>query len=186
MNKSFLKHHFLIAMPSLNDLNFSKSVIYLYEHNAEGAMGLVINKPLHVTLGNVLRHLKIEFNNPSIEHIPVLLGGPVGQDHGFVLHNKIESTADDYVINDEIMLSASKEILINIANGQGPQQFLVALGYSGWGRGQLELEIARNDWLIAQFNPKVLFETPIDERWSAAAKLIGVDLLSLSDQIGHA
>lgn len=163
-------------MPSLSDQNFSKSVIYLYEHTSEGAMGLVINKPLHINLGSVLRHLKIKITEDIIETHPVLMGGPVGQEHGFVLHES----------NNDIVISASKEMLRSIAIGKGPVNFLIALGYTGWGAGQLEQELNHNDWLIAPFDATILFNTPLEDRWRNAARLIGIDINNLSDQIGHA
>lgn len=163
-------------MPSLSDQNFSKSVIYLYEHTPEGAMGLVINKPLHINLGNVLKHLKIKVTKKSIETRPVLMGGPVGQEHGFVLHKT----------KNNILISASKEMLTNIATGKGPKHFLITLGYTGWGAGQLEKELNHNDWLIAPFNAEIIFDTPLENRWHKAAQLIGIDINRLSDQVGHA
>lgn len=180
METDTLKDHFLIAMPVLRDSTFEKSVIYLYEHSADGAMGLVINKPLQITLGNVLDHLDIESSSEEVETFPVLMGGPVGQEHGFVVH-EIKSESET-----QIVISASKEILRSIAKGKGPDNFLVTLGYAGWEAGQIEAEIRRNDWLVAPFNADILFNTPIEKRWEAAAKLIGVDINRLSDQTGHA
>ncbi len=183
MTDETYKDHFLIAMPILKDSTFSKSVIYLYEHTEDGAMGLVINKPLQITLGNVLRHLEIQVNCEAIENEPVMMGGPVGQEHGFVIHETLEDEADE---DGQIVISASKEILRSIAKGKGPDHYLVTLGYSGWEAGQLEQEITRNDWLLAPYDPDIIFKTPIDKRWEAAAQLIGVDIKHLSDQIGHA
>lgn len=176
MKTTSLKNHFLIAMPSLKDTNFNKSVIYLHQHSKKGAMGLVINKPLHVNVGSVLRHLDIEILDKSIETEPVLMGGPVGQEHGFVLHNE----------GTNIIISASKETLRDIAAGKGPKNHLITLGYSGWQPGQLEQELIRNDWLIAPLNHSILFSEPLDNRWEQAAKLIGVDINNLSGQMGHA
>ena len=175
--KDSLKNTFLIAMPSLKDPNFSQSVIYINEHTENGAMGLIINKPLQINLGSILEHLSIGIDDADIITIPVLSGGPVGQEHGFVIHNEN---------GDDIIISASKDILKSIAAGKGPAHFLITLGYSGWGAGQIELEIARNDWLVAPFSPEVLFDTPINQRWAAAAEILGIDLNLLSDQIGHA
>lgn len=176
----YFPHQFLIAMPSLMDANFTKSVIYLYEHSHEGAMGLVINKPMDVTLGNVLQHLDIQVKSPSVENLPVLMGGPIGQEHGFVIHD-IHGKQED----DQIIISSSKEILKSIANGQGPENFLVTLGYAGWQPGQLENEIRRNDWLVAPFAEEILFTTPLDRRWNKATELLGIDITQLSDQVGH-
>lgn len=184
MDSRHFRHHFLIAMPTLKDSNFTRAVIYLYEHDDEGAMGLAINKPLDITLGNVLRHLDIEPTDKHAENAPVLMGGPVGQEHGFVIHDNVAFGGE--VQEEGITISASKEILRDIAKGKGPEHYLVALGYSGWEAGQLELEIQRNDWLVAPFDPSILFSTSIDRRWVNAAKLLGIDINRLSDQIGHA
>jgi len=180
MKTDTLKDHFLVAMPILRDSAFEKSVIYLYEHSSDGAMGLVINKPLQITLGNVLDHLDIKSGSDEIEFFPVLMGGPVGQEHGFVVHEVVSEK------KTHIVISASKEILRSIAKGKGPENYLITLGYAGWEAGQIEDEIKRNDWLVAPFNADILFNTPIGKRWEAAAKLIGVDINCLSDQTGHA
>lgn len=171
-----LAHHFLVALPSLEDPTFSKAVVYVYEHNQEGAMGLIINKPLSITLNSVLQHLNITTTLEKVSSQPVMMGGPIGQEHGFVLYDEA----------DEVFLSSSKETLADIANEKGPERYLVTLGYSGWQAGQLEIELQRNDWLIAPYRSSILFGTPIEGRWQAAARLIGVDIFSVSHQVGHA
>ena len=178
---NILANHFLVAMPSLVDFNFAKSVIYIYEHNEEGALGMIINKSLQIDLGNVLQHLNIEISHPEITHFPVLMGGPVGQEHGFIIYEQ-----PDPEDGAEILVSASKEMLQDIAKGRGPDNFIITLGYSGWDAGQIEKEIARNDWLIVPYNHDILFNTPLDKRWSTTASLIGVDINHISDQVGHA
>ncbi len=183
MKTSELTHHFLIATPALKDPNFSKAVIYIYEHGPDGAMGLVINKPLQINLGSIMAHLDIEMPDESISTLPVFMGGPVGQEHGFIIHHRNIEATDD---NEELLISASKETLKLIAQGLGPKEFIVVLGYAGWESGQLEFEINRNDWLIAPYAPGILFSTPVERRWKAAAKLLGIDINLLSDQIGHA
>lgn len=175
-----LKHHFLVAMPSLTDQTFGKSVIYLYEHNEEGAMGIIINKPMQISLGNVLDHLDIDVKHENIAELPVLMGGPVGQENGFVLHDRNVHNGDP------LALSSSKEILKEIAAGNGPDHFIVSLGYAGWSPGQLEEEIQRNDWLLTPPNKDIIFNTPMNKRWQNAAALIGIDINRLSDQVGHA
>lgn len=181
-----LTNHFLIAMPSIKDESFSKSVVYIYEHSREGALGMVINKPLQITLGSVLEHLNIETDpsNESINQHDVLMGGPVGQEHGFILYGDPVSHTPE--TEDEALISASKEMLKDISIGKGPKDFIVTLGYSGWEAGQLEHEIAGNDWLIADYNKDILFNAPLEQRWAAAAASIGVNVNQLSDQIGHA
>lgn len=175
-------NHFLVAMPSLTDSNFSKSVVYLYEHNEKGALGIIINKPLQINLGNVLEHLKITPANEKIYDFPVLMGGPVGQEHGFIIYDKDADEGNEA----NISVSASKAMLKKIAKGEGPSDFLITLGYSGWQGGQLEKEISRNDWLITPFHRNILFNTPIHQRWQATAALIGIDINHLTDQVGHA
>lgn len=175
-----LTHHFLIAMPTLEDTFFSKSVVYIYEHSAEGALGVVINKSLQITLENLLQHLEIEISEKSIVDLPVLSGGPVSPEQGFVLHDRLEAADTD------VAITSSKEMLVDIAEGRGPKHYIVVLGYSGWDAGQLEEEINRNDWLITPFDPTLLFETPMEKRWQEAAKLIGIDINRLSGHTGRA
>ena len=171
-----LANHFLVALPSLEDSNFSKAVVYIYEHNEEGAMGLIINKPLAMQLNDVLQHLNITTQSQEVASQSVMMGGPVGQEHGFVLYEE----------DTELFLSSSKETLTAIANHEGPKRYLVSLGYSGWQTGQLELELQRNDWLIVPCENSILFDTPAEERWRATAKIIGVDIERMSAQVGHA
>lgn len=179
------KNHFLIAMPSLRGDFFTKSVIYIYEHSEDtGAVGFMINKPLSATLGNVMEHLDISVKDDAIYDLPVFSGGPMGPDQGFVIHDHLElAESDDDTV---ITLSTSREILQEIANKKGPEHAMVILGYASWEPGQLEKEIQHNDWLLAPIQKSIVFETPIPQRWSAAARLIGVDINKLSGQIGHA
>lgn len=176
MKYSSLANHFLVALPSMDDANFSKSVVYIYEHNEEGAMGLVINKPLTMQLKDVLQHLDISTELKKVGSQPVMMGGPIGQEHGFVLYEE----------EGEIYLSSSKETLISIAHAEGPKRYIVSLGYAGWQAGQLELELQRNDWLIVPCESQILFDTPVEQRWQATAALLGVDILKMSDHVGHA
>jgi putative transcriptional regulator len=173
---SSLANHFLVALPNLDDPNFSKAVVYIYEHNEEGAMGLIINKPLNMQLHEVLQHLNIKTEPSEVLKQPVMMGGPVGQEHGFVLYEE----------DNELFLSSSKETLVSIAKKKGPKRFLVTLGYAGWQAGQLELELQRNDWLIVPCENHILFDIAADERWQATAKIIGVDIERMSRQVGHA
>lgn len=178
------KNHLLIAMPSLRSEFFTKSVVYIYEHSeTEGTIGFVVNQPLSATLGNVLDHLKINVKEDDIYDLPIFSGGPVGPDQGFVIHcNALSAKRGD----PSVAITTTREILQTIAKGKGPKHFIVTLGYAGWEPGQIEQEIAHNDWLVAPFNAAILFETPIAERWTAAAKQLGVDLNKLTGQIGHA
>jgi len=170
-------------MPSLEDSNFEKSVVYICEHSEEGAMGLVINKPLQINLGNVLQHLDIQTDNKIAEDHPVLLGGPVGQEHGFIIHGDSLKNVEPFI---DIVISSSKQLLRNIAQGEGPDDFIITLGYAGWSPGQLEEEITKNDWLVVPFDPHILFEVPIEKRWQETARLVGIDIHLISEHMGHA
>ena len=170
-------------MPRIDDINFTKSVILIEEHNDDGAIGLIINKPLNIELKDVLSHLDIQVTDHYAATQAVYMGGPVGQDQGFVLHTP---WPDDSHTEEKISISASKEILKLIASGKGPDEFIVTLGYSGWEAGQLEEEVANNEWLVVPCSPDILFSTPSDQRWSAAAALLGFDINQLSGHSGHA
>ncbi len=186
-----LSHHFLVAMPNLKDPNFKQSVVYVCEHNDEGAMGLIINKPLQINLGNVLRHLNIDISDHSTETHPVLMGGPVGQEHGFIVHNQPAFLSEQSKLETddkepELVISSSKDTLKVIAQGKGPSQFIITLGYTGWQPGQLEEEIADNTWLVIPFDESILFDTPIETRWQNAVATLGIDINQISGQVGHA
>lgn len=183
---SYLTNRFLIAMPSLADPNFSRTVTYVCEHNDEGAMGIVINRPLDLHLGDVLSHMDIKPPGGSVANMPVVLGGPVQRERGFVLHQPASAWDATLRVTDTIAVTTSRDILAAIAGGQGPDHVLVALGYAGWGAGQLEREMADNAWLSGPAASDILFDLPYPERWEAAAALLGVDLKTLSDEVGHA
>lgn len=180
-----LANHFLIAMPQLADPNFSQTVTYICEHNGDGALGIVINRPLELRLGEVLAHMDLAADRDGIAALPVYLGGPVQTDRGFVLHRGPRRWAATLPVSDDISVTSSRDILDDIAHGQGPEQMLVALGYAGWGAGQLEREMAENSWLSGPADPEILFEVPDETRWAAAAARLGVDLSLLSGQAGH-
>ena len=181
-----LTNQFLIAMPALEDPNFHGTVTFICEHNDQGAMGIIINRPLDLTLGEVLSHMNIDPKENAIALRPVYMGGPVQTDRGFVLHNPAGQWDSMLRINDELAITTSKDILEKIAAGDGPPQTLVALGYAGWGAGQLEQELADNAWLCGPADNRIIFDTPWEQRWEAAAALMGVDINQISDQIGHA
>lgn len=185
MNESSLTGHLLIAMPALEDPNFSRSVTFICEHNADGALGIVINRPTDLTLGEVLSQFDCGTDDRGIADRPVFLGGPVQTERGFVLHRggKWESSA---LITGDITLTTSRDILESISGSDGPDDVLVALGYAGWAAGQLEQEMVDNSWLSTPATPGILFETPVERRWSAAAELIGVDMALISGHTGHA
>lgn len=181
-----LANQFLIAMPGLDDPNFSRSVTYICEHNDEGAMGLVINRPIDMELGEVLRQLKVETHDDGVEHKPVYIGGPVLPDRGFILHRPHGGWESTLHVTASIAITTSLDILNAIACGYGPRDSLFALGYAGWTSGQLESEMADNSWLTVPADEHVLFELPPGARWRAAAELIGIDPALLSSDTGHA
>ncbi len=178
-----LQNHFLIAMPQLVDPNFSGTLTYLCEHNEHGAMGIVVNRPTDLSLHDILEQLDI-----SLEAADQTLyaGGPVQLERGFVLHTDTREWQSTLPIADQIRLTTSKDILAAIAAGEGPEHFLIALGYAGWGAGQLEQEIAENAWLTCRANEDVLFTTPDNEKLHKAMAILGIDSNQLNGQIGHA
>jgi putative transcriptional regulator len=182
----YLTNHFLIAMPGLADPNFYHTVTYICEHNDNGALGIVINRPLTTRLGEIFDHLEIQTKSAKIAQQAVYLGGPVQPERGFVIHRPLGDWDATLKITDNLGVSSSRDILAAIAEGAGPQRCLIALGYAGWGAGQLEQEMAQNAWLSGPADERILFDLPVEQRWSAAAQLLGVDLNLLSGDAGHA
>lgn len=176
----------LLAMPTLADPNFSRSVVLLCEHNADGALGLIVNRPLRLQLGEILDQLKLPAAGMELGSRPVFAGGPVDTQRGFVLHDAPEEFADSLRIGTDLAVTASETVLDALVHKKGPRRFLVALGYSGWGPGQLEHELAENAWLSVPSSPELVFDTAVEERWRRAAALIGVDIGRLSGESGHA
>ncbi len=182
-----LSNHFLIAMPGLADPNFARTVTYLCAHDEGGAMGLVVNRPLDMRLGELLDSLGLEARTPGVRDLPVVQGGPVLPERGFVLHRPAgEWEAVLEVPGTDIAVATSRDVLQALAEGKGPSQALIALGYAGWGAGQLEQELQENAWLSGPAPPELIFEEPFEHRWEAAARALGVDLDRLSGQAGHA
>lgn len=181
-----LRDHFLIAMPALSDPNFDHTVTYICEHTSEGAMGILLNRQLPLTMAEVLSQMEIEPSRNFDTSMQVHEGGPVQPEHGFVLHTPVGAWESSLQVGPDTALTTSRDILRAIAHGEGPQHYLVALGYAGWGPGQLEQELSNNAWLSCPADPRILFELPMEERWAAAAALLGVDLNLLSSEIGHA
>jgi len=181
-----LTNHFLIAMPALQDPNFSHTVTYICEHTDEGAMGIVVNRPLDLTLGDVFEQMSISGGNEETKQRTVFSGGPVSAERGFVLHTTHKSWHSTLKITDEISITTSRDILEAMAEGQGPPSTLVALGYAGWAGGQLESEIVQNSWLSGPADPAILFDLTPAERWKAAAAAIGIDISLLTSEAGHA
>jgi putative transcriptional regulator len=184
---SGLQNHFLIAMPALNDSFFHRSVVYLCEHDQNGAMGLIINRPTKVMLEELLSHLKINNGSQYIKNTPVLFGGPVQKGQGMVIHDHCDANwKSSLQLSDNIFLTTSTDILEAIGTEQGPQHSLVTLGYAGWSAGQLEQELAENSWLTVPASQDLLFDTPAEKRWEAAASLLGIDINLMSHNTGHA
>jgi putative transcriptional regulator len=181
-----LTNHFLIAMPALQDANFSRTVTLICEHSSDGAMGIVINRATDLRLRDILEQLELEANNVDTAERPVFLGGPVQNNRGFVIHEPLGSWESTLPVTETLGVSTSRDILAAIAESRGPDRYLVALGYAGWGAGQLEREMVENAWLSGPASTQILFELPLEQRWSAAAGLVGVDLSMLSSEAGHA
>lgn len=181
-----LKSQLLIAMPTLQDPNFARTVTYICEHGDHGAMGIVLNRPTDLCLADVLQHMQIEGGMGAAGEQIVYLGGPVEEERGFVLHTHTEPWDSTLAVDEEISITTSRDILEAMARGTGPRRTLVALGYAGWGAGQLERELQQNAWLSGPADQSILFDLPADQRWEAAARLLGVDLHLLSTDAGHA
>lgn len=184
---STLSNQFLVAMPGMSAGSFDRSVTLLCEHSDQGALGLVINQPSHYNLAGLLDQLDIEITAlEDASDIPIYWGGPVQQERGFVLHQPMGHWESSIEVGPDLGLTTSRDILGDIARGAGPEQYLITLGYAGWAAGQLETEIRHNSWLNAPATPGILFRTPPDQRWTEAARLIGVDVRLLSQDAGHA
>ncbi len=186
MNQAtYLNNQFIIAMPGLADPNFFHTVTYLCQHNQEGALGIIINRSADMKLGDIFTQMKIHSTSLCAAETPVFAGGPVQQERGFVLHTGGGGWDASTAVSESISLTTSRDVIEAIAVGKGPEQYLVALGYAGWGEGQLEQEMLANAWLNTQCSQQVLFDTPINVRWQAAAKQIGIDINRLTMQAGH-
>ena len=183
---STLTGHFLIAMPNLAEPPFSRGVALLCQHDEDGAVGLLVNQLSEYSFGDVLAQMKLECTDSELADAPVLIGGPVQQERGFVLHREVGSWDSSYRINGHWSVTTSRDILVAMAAGEGPRQAMMVLGYAGWDAGQLEQELMANAWLTAEASDRVVFDTPLEERWSAAAGLVGFDPRQLSGYAGHA
>lgn len=186
-----LSNQFLIAMPNLNDPNFEQSVSYICEHNNEGAMGVVINRPTNISFAELCLQLDIEITDTDASHHPIFDGGPVETDRGFILHTPIGDWESTVEVTKDIGLTMSQDIIEAIANGYSsdctpPKHFIITLGYAGWSEDQIEDEMAANTWLNVTATKEILFQTPAENRWTAAAASLGINLQQLSTDIGHA
>lgn len=187
-----LANQLLVAMPGMVDETFAGSVVYLCEHNAQGAMGLVINRPTDIDLGNLFEKIDLKLEIAPLLHVPVYYGGPVQVERGFVLHQHLSDIqySSSLTVPEGLSMTTSKDVLEAVSSGQGPSKFMMTLGYAGWGAGQLEDEISRNGWLNVSADldhiSDIVFDTPCENRYQKAMTLIGVDLSHLSGDVGHA
>jgi len=184
--ESSLTNHLLIAMPGMDDPNFSSTVTLVCEHNDDGALGIIINRPLNINLGGLFDQLEVTEADPESANSPVLSGGPVGLERGFVLHDPGKKYENSLAVSDSISLTLSRDIIDAIARGSGPNKSIVALGYAGWQPGQLEQEMLANSWLTVPATAEIVFDTPFGERWAKAADSIGIDISKISPHAGHA
>jgi len=181
-----LTNQLLIAMPGMLDPNFSTTVTLICEHNDEGALGIVINRPTPLKLGGLFEQLEVDDPDPGAADCPVLSGGPVGLERGFVLHGPEQSYENTLAVSSDIRLTLSRDIIDAMAAGDGPDCTLIALGYAGWEPGQLEEEMLANSWLNVPATSEIVFDTPFDKRWDSAARTLGIDIASMSTDAGHA
>jgi len=187
-----LTNQFLIAMPGMGDSPFAGTVVYMCEHTEKGALGLVINKPIDITLKNLFEKVELSLDREDLAEAPVYFGGPVQTERGFVLHEARTDVADDDGYNSSLKIegglemTTSKDVLEALASGAGPKRILVTLGYSGWAAGQLEDEMSRNGWINVEAVPGIIFDTPVGERYGKALSLLGIDAGMLSSAAGHA
>ncbi|HEV7165940.1 MAG TPA: YqgE/AlgH family protein [Gammaproteobacteria bacterium] len=186
MSQDFLTNHFLVAMPTLEDPNFHESVTLICEHNAQGALGIMINRPMNVVLEDILKQLALTAQDLNTAATPVHMGGPVQPERGFVIHEPQGEWEATLKVGDALGVTTSRDVLAALATGGGPKRTFVALGYAGWSAGQLDEEIKSNSWLSVPADAGIIFDTPVEQRWQAAARLIGVDLSLLSGDSGHA
>ena len=181
-----LTHHFLIAMPNMVDPYFARTLTFICEHSEQGALGIVVNRPIDMTLGALFDRLNLPLASQSRGGEPVYFGGPVQTDRGFVLHQPVGEWQSTLSVHDTLGLTTSKDILEAVGQGNGPRNMLITLGYSGWASGQLENEIKQNAWLTVEAKDAIIFDTPAEERLPAAMQLLGIDFASLSEEAGHA
>ncbi len=188
-------NQFLIAMPGLREGTFAGTVIYLCEHNENGALGLVINKPIDIKLKNLFQKVELPLDRPELAETPVYFGGPVQTERGFVLHERVDGDEPDgssghynssLQIPGGLSMTTSKDVLEALSSGAGPKRLLVTLGYSGWAAGQLEDEMSRNGWINVGAEREIIFDTPVEQRYEKALSLLGIDASMLSQEAGHA
>ncbi|HOL64998.1 MAG TPA: YqgE/AlgH family protein [Accumulibacter sp.] len=186
MHSINLTDHFLIAMPAMSDPYFAKSLVYIAEHNDRGALGVIVNRPTEMSLSTLLTKIDVPLETSAFSDLPVFFGGPVQTDRGFVLHRPVGDWQSTLVINANVGLTSSRDILQALARSGQPEDIMVTLGYSGWSAGQLEHELGQNAWLTVPAALRILFELPYQDRLASAMELLGVNRLHLADEAGHA
>lgn len=185
--QSCLSNHFLIALPGMGDANFSRTVTYICQHSeSEGAMGIVLNRPSELQLCDVFNHMDIQQQEPGTADQTVYIGGPVQEERGFVLHTPPANWDSSMPVTEQISVTTSRDILLAMAQGKGPEKTFVALGYAGWGPGQLERELQQDTWLSGPADADIIFDLPSERRWEAAAAVLGIDLNLINTTAGHA
>jgi putative transcriptional regulator len=186
MDSINLTDNFLIAMPALEDPYFAHSLVYICEHNENGALGIIVNRPIDLSLAGLLEKIDIKLEAGELADLPVYFGGPVQLDRGFVLHRPVGQWQSTLAVNEAVGLTSSRDVLSAVGSTGLPSEIIVTLGYSGWDAGQLESELAQNSWLTVPAKPSILFELPPEERLPAAMQKLGVSFTQLSDVAGHA
>ena len=186
MDSVNLTDNFLIAMPALEDPYFSNSLVYVCEHNENGALGIIVNRPIDMNLAGLLEKIDIKLEAESLADLPVYFGGPVQLDRGFVLHRPVGKWQSTLAVNGDVGLTSSRDVLASVGSAGLPSEIIVTLGYAGWSAGQLEEEIAQNSWLTVAAKPSILFDLPPEERLPAAMQKLGISFSQLSDVVGHA
>ncbi len=181
-----LTDHFLIAMPNMADPLFARALVYLCEHGDHGGMGLIVNKPSGIAMAQLFDQIDLPLEIDPLRGESVFFGGPVQPDRGFVLHSPAGHWQSSLLVKDDMALTTSKDVLIAVSEGRGPERMLITLGYAGWSAGQLEQEISDNSWLTVKADPAILFDLPAESRYDAAMALLGFDPSLLSGDVGHA
>ncbi|HZX32031.1 MAG TPA: YqgE/AlgH family protein [Rhodocyclaceae bacterium] len=181
-----LTDNFLIAMPAMTDPYFAQSLVYVCEHNENGALGIIVNRPIDMNLASLFEKIELPLEHQELSELPVYFGGPVQLDRGFVLHRPVGQWQSTLAVNGNVGLTSSRDILAAVGASGNPAEFMVTLGYAGWGAGQLEEELAQNAWLTVPARPDILFEMPPEERLPAAMMKLGISFSQLSDTAGHA
>lgn len=181
-----LTRHFLIAMPNMVDPNFSRTLTFICEHNDHGALGIIVNRPIDMTLNTLFERVQISLEAAALQSMPIYFGGPVQTDRGFVLHRPLGSWQSTLTVSSDLGLTSSRDILQSVGSTGQPSEILVTLGYAGWAAGQLEYELSQNAWLTVTADEEIMFTLPPEERLPAAMQLLGIDYAKLSEVAGHA